>query len=60
MTDKPKPTIEELEAILADDTELTIQINPDGSISAVEKPTVHSLEELLASVSDARSQPTHY
>lgn len=32
---KPKPTIEELEAILNSEGEFPIKINPDGSISAV-------------------------
>ncbi len=45
---KVKPTIEELEAILEED-ECVIHINPDGSISAVEKPKIHRLETILGS-----------
>ena len=51
---KKKPTIAELEAMLArDDGELSIEIQPDGSIRAVEgepnhaTPKIHTLEEVL-------------
>ena len=44
---RTRPTIAELEAILAQpDDNYAVHINPDGSISAVEKPTIHSLDAL--------------
>ena len=51
---RKKPTIAELEAMLArDDDELSIEIQPDGSIRAVEgephhaTPKIHTFEEVL-------------
>ena len=41
-----KPTIAELEAILNDPTPHDIQIKPDGSIHAIKRPVVHSLEAI--------------
>jgi hypothetical protein len=39
MSDSPKPTIEELEKMLASGEPLDIEIQPDGSIKAVPKGT---------------------
>jgi hypothetical protein len=53
--EKTRPSIEELERILASNEPLDIQINPDGSVTAVEKgtavnstPKVLSLKEVSA------------
>jgi hypothetical protein len=42
--ERPRPTIEELERMLASKEELDIQLNPDGSISAVPKGTAVNAE----------------
>jgi len=45
---KPRPTIEELERILASGEPLDIQIQPDGSVVAVPKGTaVNAKPEVL-------------
>lgn len=41
---KRLPTIAELEAILADDSEQDLEIQPDGSIKAVPKGTAERTE----------------
>ncbi len=52
MPEKPKPTIAELEAILADDPG-SIEIQPDGSVKVVEgepnhaKPKIYTLRQAL-------------
>lgn len=52
MTETPKPTIAELQAILADDPG-SIEIQPDGSIKVVDgdpnhaKPEIYTLRRAL-------------
>lgn len=41
---KPLPTIAELEALLTDNQEMDIEIQPDGSIVSVEKGTAQNAE----------------
>jgi hypothetical protein len=57
---KPKPTIEELEAILNSEGEFPIKINPDGSISADLKPTApEQLDEAQGPVTPGDPESPH-
>ncbi len=58
----PMTTIDELEKILNSQEELEVQINPDGSITAVAKgtavnsqPRILTLEEALATCEEPRA-----
>jgi hypothetical protein len=56
MTDDKKPTIEELEAILNSEDSYVININPDGSITAVPRPPAKTADILQF----ARRDPGQY
>lgn len=56
MSDKPKPTIAELEAILNSEDDYHITINPYGSITAVKREPSKSADILEF----VRREPTMY
>jgi hypothetical protein len=56
--EKPKPTIEELERILASGEPLDIEIQPDGSIKAVPKGTANNAHPQILELKHVA--PTYY